>query len=234
MRGVTGTADAVTEVEAEAMPVSEYMLKYIKRFRRGFARDSPQMEILSECYRDGSVTARDLARHGNRHNLLGKMVARRYMQKKGGSSGGRHGAMYELTLLGKCKVLCTRLDTGLLGLCILVEAHVMYGYQQEADLEVSYTLHALADIFSLLFSLKTIQSAAHVLRSKGLADRTRKNTIRLRLHTVSVLGEHQDVVDEIHEWIVKAQRRLERAALAKSLGYDRNPRYDAEVRCSDA
>ena len=225
MRGTTGTA-----VEAEAMPVSEYMLKHIKGFRRRFAKDSQQMEILSECYRDGSVTARDLAHHRNRHNLLGKMVARRYMQKKGGG----YGAMYELTLLGKCKILCTRLDTSLLGLCILVEAQVMYGYQREADLEVSYTLHALADIFNLLFPLDVIQHAAHTLRSNGLADRTRKNTIRLRRHTVSVLGEHQDVVDEMHEWIVKAQRRLERAALARSLGYDRDPRYDGAVRCSDA
>ena len=229
MRDTTGTAEAAAEATT-AMPLSEYMLKYIKCFRRGFTRDSQQMEILSGCYRDGSVTARDLAHHRNRHNLLGKMVARRYMQKKGGG----YGAMYELTLLGKCKVLCTRLDTSLLGLCIMVEAQVIYGYQREADLEVSYTLHALADIFNLLFPLGVIQRAAYALCSKGLADRTRKNTIRLRRHTMSVLGEHQDVVDEMHAWIVGAQRRLERAALARSLGYDRDPRYDEAVRCSDA
>ena len=206
----------MTAAAATAMSVSAHMLRNIRCFKRVLAKDSPQMEIMSRCYRDGSVAARDLAHHGNRHNLLGKLIAKRYLYKDGGV---RYAARYGLTLLGKCKILCTLLDTSLLGLCILAEAHVMHGYQQEHGVEPSYVPQVLADSFDGLFSPRAIQNSTCVLCSKGLAYRTHTGVIRLLPGTVSVLGEHRDIVSELHEWIAGVRHSLDVSALGRQVAY---------------
>ncbi len=189
------------------IPSQMSMLRNLRGTKNNIA--SRRIDILSRFYPYNMLATCNI-NETNVYGEIAKLAKRLDLEKV---DDCHLAARYRLTLQGRCRVLCRILGLKFLNLCTLSEAYAMYKQQMINDCAPSYTIHDMAENFGPVCTPKTIQNAASVLCTKGFADKTFYEIIRIREGTIKLLLEHDDVMNELHEWVVGASVLLKKMAL---------------------
>ena len=171
--------------------ISWYMLKSIKRTR--LDRDSKTTSALLAFYPDYTYTDTEIRK-------IDKQAKTRLLQQKCiTNSTSQKG--YEITLWGRCRVLCHLFQIRFLCLCILCEAYTLHKHQMKNRCRLAYTIHAITDVFDGIYTKKTIQNSASILCYKGLACDITTQMICLKKDTIKKLDAYKEDIHKIHLWI---------------------------------
>ena len=183
---------------------SSHMLRIIRNFRCNTCINFEPMNILSKFYPNKALAPKDISGKSDYiyHNVT-RLVKQNYLEK---IDSNHFAARYKITLYGKCRIICCKFGIKFLCLCILAEAYSIHKHQRANGCKQMYTLHDITDIFTGIFSEKTIRNAGYLLCSQRFANRTSCNMIQIKKDTLKKLGKYDDVLVELHEWIISVPK----------------------------
>jgi len=121
---------------------------------------------------------------------------------------------YRLTLHGKCKIICDTIGVSLLGLCLVTEAYMAHRSQIRDGCAPSYVLCNLSDLFDRLYGGGAVRQTCSRICRAGLARHIRISAIRLSDDTMDRLSEFEDVLTDLHGWILSLPYAMDVLAIA--------------------
>lgn len=118
---------------------------------------------------------------------------------------------YFLTQKGRWFAICQTLNLSFLGLCALADAYGMQGRLEKGNLVGFYVYPRFAEIFEGLYSQENLRFAFEQLKTKKLAARYSKKSLRIMPRVFSDLKHHyHDDLEELQKWIAQIPSQRER------------------------
>lgn len=192
------------------------MLKNLMRLRTVRSNSYP-MKLLASFYPDRTHATCDFQKCTTAYKATTIFSTNGDLQK----IDDQHvAARYRISLQGKCRVLCEKLQIRFLSLCILVEAYALHKLQLENGCHLSYSLFEMYKIFEEIYLPKTIRNSANILSTKGFAYSKFPNMIAIRGDVMKDLTMHDAILEEIHEWIIGIPNDLNRLTMEDPQAYD--------------
>ena len=188
-------------------------LLYGIRGSRNTSDEHHTIRVLSEFYPNKVLATRDIGSCHRTYAIVSSLLRGGYIERVADQNPG---ARYQMTLKGRCRILCQEFDIRLLCLCILCEAYCLHKSQIKHGCETFYVIHDIKDIFRGVYEHKTITNAANILHRRGLTRRRTRDTIEICGRAMRRLDAHQGTVYELHRWIAGIQVTLDRIALEGS------------------
>ena len=187
---------------------SVHMLENI--YHNKFVRSSSLTVILEEFYPDKVLGTRDLKSSSRPYVAISKLVGKKYLEK---TDEPHPRIKHQLTLLGKCRVLCQKYGLRFLCLCILCEAYFLHKHQIQNKCNMVYVIQDTKDMLNSVYTDKSITNAATLLHNKGFTFRRTKNTIQITGGMMTELDLHYDVLNELHKWVLGVPMMLNRMVI---------------------
>lgn len=152
---------------------------------------------------EDTLRLKGIGQKGTLFNLLGRKLI--------SSKGSGEARLYFLTQKGKWFAICHKLNLCFLGLCALADAYGMQGRLEEGDLVGFYVYPRFAEIFEGIYSQENLRFAFGQLKTKKLATRYSKKSLRIIPRVFSDLKRYyHDDLEELQKWIAQTPVRKER------------------------
>lgn len=163
---------------------------------------------------EDSLRLKKIGRKGTIFNLLDrKLISSNVI---GGSKS------YFLTQKGRWFAICQTLNLSFLGLCALADAYGMQGRLEKGNLVGFYVYPRFAEIFEGIYSQENLRFAFEQLKTKKMAARYSKKSLRIIPRIFSDLKRHyHDDLEELQKWITQIPSRREHI-----LAQDQKLRHD--------
>lgn len=151
---------------------------------------------------EDSLRLKKIGRKGTIFNLLDRKLI---------SSKGNGGSKsYFLTQKGRWFAICQTLNLSFLGLCVLADAYGMQGRLEKGNLVGFYVYPRFAEIFEGIYSQENLRFAFEQIKTKKLAARYSKKSLRIIPRIFSDLKRHyHDDLEELQKWITQIPSRRE-------------------------
>jgi len=189
------------------------MISCLKNRRRYQGTNTKRMQALVWLYsRPDRAQTSTVDSHCIPPGLARALVRLGYVRR----AGGQPATGYRLTLYGKCKIVCDAFDVSLLGLCLVTEAYAAHKSQIGDGCAPSYVPYNLSDLLGGLYCHETVRRACSRICRAGLARNIRNGTIRLSDEAMDRLSEFEDVLADLHGWILSLPYVMDVLAMSGS------------------
>jgi len=149
-----------------------------------------------------SLRLKEIGQKGTIFNLLDRKLI--------SSKGNDDAKSYFLTQKGRWFAICHTLNLSFLGLCALADAYGMQGRLEKGNLVGFYVYPRFAEIFEGIYSQENLRFAFEQLKTKKLAARYSKKSLRIIPPVFSDLKYHyHDDLEELQKWIAQIPSRRE-------------------------
>ncbi len=185
-------------------------------------KSSIAAKILALLYPDKARSAqaigdalrlKDIGHKGTLFNLLErKLILSSSFSSFHSSNNGKDGLdLYSLTKKGRWFAICNDLHLSFLGLCALADAYCMQArLEEEAGLVGFYVYPRFAETFEGIYSQEHLRYAFGQLKTKKLAVRYSKKSLRIIPRVFSILKRYHDELEELQKWLVQIPAKKER------------------------
>ena len=149
-----------------------------------------------------SLRLKEIGQKGTIFNLLDRKLIL--------SKGNDDAKSYFLTQKGRWFAICHTLNLSFLGLCAIADAYGMQGRLEKGNLVGFYVYPRFAEIFEGIYSQENLRFAFEQLKTKKLAARYSKKSLRIIPPVFSDLKYHyHDDLEELQKWIAQIPSRRE-------------------------
>jgi len=149
-----------------------------------------------------SLRLKEIGQKGTIFNLLDRKLIL--------SKGNDDAKSYFLTQKGRWFAICHTLNLSFLGLCAIADAYGMQGRLEKGNLVGFYVYPRFAEIFEGIYSQENLRFAFEQLKTKKLAARYSKKSLRIIPQVFSDLKYHyHDDLEELQKWIAQIPSRRE-------------------------